>query len=414
MITDSTGPAPVDRLDGIASYLSKGSRTGNVRVLYLTEEEISFTDALVRGGAIHVRNVVERLWERGIETFLVDWNDSPEREYQFSVNPQTRFVAGALRTMLRAIEVGRLNDIDVIVSKTRKTYLPGLAAARRLDVPHVVHVGSSLDRPTSGLDGRLNMASFRARLRVPHDGYFVVCRYIADQLRARGIDDERIYNVKNAVDNERFHPSEIPEPLDAKFREQIDQFDDDQFRLGFIGGLQTYKGLGDLVAALDRTATDLAVIVAGNGDQRDQIEEQIGMAGTFLGSVPYEQVPALYNEFDAFVLPSHTEGLPRVVLEAQATATPIVATRVGGVPEVITDGETGLLCDVQDPDCLADCIDRLATDPDLRETLARQGRDAVVESWGWSQLYDRYETALGEVVNRKSTERLAGDQSRGR
>lgn len=369
-----------------------------MRVCYLTEERIRFTDALVRGGAIHVRNVVEGLWDRGIDTYLVDWNETPQREFQFSVDPQTRFAAGALLTTLRAVEVGREHDVDVIVSKTRKTYLAGWAAARRLKVPHVAHVGSSLDRPTASLFDRLDMASLRTRLRALHDGYFVVCEFIAAQLRDRGVDADRIYDVKNAVDTERFHPTGVPEPLADDFQRRLDAIDGDRLTLGYVGGLQPYKGLGDLVDALDLTESDPAVVVAGDGPARNDLETRFGDAGTFLGSVPYEQVPALYHEFDVFVLPSHTEGLPRVVLEAQATATPIVATRVGGVPEVIDDGVTGLLCDVQDPDGLANAIDGLTTDDDWRERLGTAGRQAVETAYSWGALYDRYERFLREVV----------------
>lgn len=372
-----------------------------MRVLLLTEERISFTDALTRGGAIHVRNVARGLGERGHDVILIDWNPEPERPWQLSVSPRTRFVDGPLRTFARAVAVGRTTDLDAIVSKTRKTYLPGLCAARRLGVPHVVHVGSSLDRPRAGVLDRVNMASFESRLRAPHDGYFVVCDHIAAQLRDRGVADDRIYDVKNAVDTDRFHPDRIPTDLDDAVGGQLPDGDDGTLRLGYVGGLQPYKGLGDLAAAMDDVAADCHLLVAGDGPARDRLERRFGDAATFLGAVPYEQVPALYHEFDAFVLPSHTEGLPRVVLEAQATATPVVATRVGGVPEVIEDGETGLLCEPRDPGSLAGAIGRLADDPPLRERLAENGRSAVEASYSWDALYERYEEYLTAVVGRE-------------
>lgn len=371
-----------------------------MRVCYLTEEAISFSDALVRGGAIHVRNVVEGLRDRGIETYLVDWNDTPEREFQFSIQPRSRFVAGALLTTRQAVDVGRRNDVDVVVSKTRKTYLPGWVAAQRLGVPHIVHVGSSLDPPTGGFGDRLSIASFRARLGISHDGYLVVCDHIGEQLRNRGVDDDRIFDVKNAVDTDRFHPETVPTELVDDIQRQVDGVADDRFRLGFIGGLQPYKGLDDLATALKRTESKPAVIVAGDGPHRDRLEDRFGGSGTFLGSVPYAQVPALYHEFDAFVLPSHTEGLPRVVLEAQATGTPVIATRVGGVPEVITHGETGLLCDVGDTDGLARLVDRLAIDDSEREKLGTAGRETVESAYSWEVLYDRYEQYLTGVLDR--------------
>lgn len=370
-----------------------------MRVLYLTEEEIRFEGTLVRGGAIHVRNVVEGLSARGTEVFLVDWNGTPERDGQCSVDPPTRFVVGPLLTTRRAVAVGRRIDVDVVVSKTHRTYLPGWVAARRLDVPHVVHVGSSLDRPTAGPADRASRLSFGLRLRAPHDGYFVVCRDVADQLRARGVDADRIYDVRNAVDTDRFHPTTVPEPLDESFRGRLDRIDEDRFRLGFVGGLQPYKGLTDLAAALDAMETDPVVVVAGSGPERERLEGRFDAAGVFLGPVPYDQIPALYHEFDAFVLPSHTEGLPRVVLEAHATATPVVATRVGGVPEVVTDGETGLLCEPRRPAALASTLDRLASGDVDRERLGREGRAAVESAFSWEDMYDRYERYLGQVVD---------------
>jgi glycosyltransferase involved in cell wall biosynthesis len=368
-----------------------------MRILFLTEERISFSEPLVRGGAIHVRNVVEGLRDRGHDVFLLDWNGRPERPFQLSVDPRSRFVEGAIRTARRASTACRQRDIDVVVSKTRKTYLPGLLAARRRGVPHVVHVGSSLDRPVAGILDRLDMASFVARLRAPHDGYFVVCEHIASQLSARRIDRSRIFDVKNAVDTGRFHPDRTPIPLDDRFRRRLDETVPGTIRLGYVGGLHAYKGLDDFADALSRIGADCSVVIAGDGPERGRLERLFGDDAVFLGSVPYEQVPALYHAMDVFVLPSHTEGLPRVILEAQATATPPVATRVGGVSEVIDDGETGLLCAPNHPQVLAEAIGRLASDPDLRERIGAAARSRVASRYSWERLYDRYESYLGEV-----------------
>jgi glycosyltransferase involved in cell wall biosynthesis len=368
-----------------------------MRILFLTEEQISFSEPLVRGGAIHVRNVVEGLRERGHDVSLLDWNDAPERPFQSSVTPRTRFVDGPLRTAWRAVEVGRKNDVDVLVSKTRKTYLPGLVAARRLGVPHVVHVGSSLDRPDAGLFDRVNMASFVARLRAPHDGYFVVCDHIAAHLIDLGVPQSRIFNVRNAVDTERFHPEHIPTPLSRGSAERID---DDWIgvTVGYIGGLYGYKGVYDLLRAVRRCDVPIRVLVAGDGPERHKLEQAFGEDAYFLGSVPYEQIPSVYHEIDVFVLPSHTEGLPRVILEAQATATPVVGTKVGGVPEIVTDEETGLLCAPKNPTQLAKALERIATDGQLRCRLAETGREQVVHSFTWEELYGHYEAALESVT----------------
>jgi len=373
------------------------------RVLYLTEEPIRFSEPMVRGGAIHVRNVVEGLRDRGHEVALVDWNERPDRPFQHSLSPRSRFVDGAVRTALRAAAVGSRRQSEVVVSKTRKTYLPGLLAARRLGVPHVAHVGSSLE-PRAGLGNRLSAASFSLRLRAPHDAYFVVCDAIAAELRARGVGGD-VYDVKNAVDTDRFAPVPTDGDAVARFRQRhAESVGETDLTLGFVGGLHDYKGVFDLADAMAGCAADASLLIAGDGPARDELASRLGADATFLGAVPYEDIPAVYHAMDAFVLPSHTEGLPRVVLEAQATGTPVVATRVGGVPEVIDDGETGLLVDPRDPAGLSDAIDRLAADRDERARLGDAGRAAVEESYAWDALYDRYERFLAAIVADDATE----------
>ncbi|GAB3687922.1 glycosyltransferase family 4 protein [Salinarchaeum chitinilyticum] len=366
-----------------------------MRVLYLTEEPISFTDAMVRGGAIHVRNVVEGLRERGHEVHLVDWNDSPERPFQHSIQPKTRFVDGPLRTTRRAIEVARAEDVDVIVSKTRKTYLAGLVAARRVGVPHVAHVGALPEATGGSLFDRLDAASFRTRLRAPHDGYFVVCEAIATVLTELGVAADRIYDVKNAVDMDVFSPgaaSDHPTWL----QNAVDDAGD-SFVLGYVGGLHEYKGVRDIPLAIEQSEADIQLLVAGGGPERERLADELGDQGTFLGSVPYDAMPAVYDVMDALVLPSYTEGLPRVVLEAQAMEVPVIASRVGGVPEVVDDGETGMLYEPGNVAELGNALEELASNPDRCRSIGRTGRGSVVDQWSWEQLYDRYERYLEQV-----------------
>ena len=150
---------------------------------------------------------------------------------------------------------------------------------------------------------------------------------------------------------------------------------------------------------LQRVSDELdAAAELAAGDERDRLERKFDDSVTFLGSVPYEQVPALYHQFDGFVLPSHTEGLPRVLLEAQATGTPVIATAVGGVPDVIEDGDTGLLTPPKNPAALATTIEELVDDESLQHRLATRGRAAVVNTYSWDQMFDRYEHSLSSLL----------------
>ncbi|RLM57139.1 glycosyltransferase family 1 protein [Halobellus sp. Atlit-31R] len=365
-----------------------------MRILFVTEEPIRFSGTMVRGGQIHVRNVVSGLRERGHEVSLVDWNAEPDRPFQYSLTPRCRFVDGPSRTLRRVIDVGNSIDPDVIVSKTRKVYLPGLLATRVLGVPHVAHVGSSLNPPTNGFVDRLDARSFATRLRAPHDAYFVVCDAIGDEIRRRGVDSERLYDVRNAVDTTRFVPDpdvDLPETI----HERIEAVNGPI--LGFVGGLVDYKGVFDLADAIERADSEPTVIVAGDGPACDRFERALGEQGIFLGSVDYESMPAVYSAIDALVLPSHTEGLPRVVLEAGAAGRPVVATAVGGVPTVVQDGNTGLLCPPREPAALASSIDELFLERSPAE-LGRRARELIVDEYTWEAQYDRYESFLEDVI----------------
>lgn len=365
-----------------------------MRILFVTEEPIRFSGTMVRGGQIHVRNVVEGLRDLGHDVHLIDWNTEPDRPYQHSMTPRSRFVDGAVRTFQQVVQIGRAADIDVIVSKTRKVYLPGLAATRILGIPHVAHVGSSPARPTSGIVDRLDAASFASRLRAPHDAYFVVCKALGDDLQSKGVDKTRIYDVRNAVDTARF----VTEPeaeLSVSTREEITNAK--RPLLGFVGGITGYKGVFDLADAVKRTDTEPTVVVAGDGPARERFEQVLSDQGLFLDSVAYEQMPAVYAAIDALVLPSHTEGLPRVLLEAGAASRPSIATSVGGVPEFIRDGVTGLLCPTRQPSALAACIDDLFTERDPAE-MGRRARELVTGEYTWEAQYNRYDAFLRDVV----------------
>lgn len=373
-----------------------------MRILFVSEERIEFSGAMIRGGQIHVRNVVQGLRNRGHEVKLVDWNPAPDRPFQESIAPRTRFVEGPIRTYQKLRRVGRSFEPDVIISKTRKVYLPGLAASKTLDIPHVVHVGSSLDPPTRGVIEWLDAGSFATRLRAPHDAYLVVCNTIGDELRRRGIDSAGIYNVRNAVDATRFTPDSEAE-LYTEDASRLSQLTGPT--LGYVGGLVDYKGVFDLATAVDRAKTDPTVVLAGDGPARKKLARKLGDKGLFLGSVAYDRMPAVYAAIDALVLPSHTEGLPRVILEAGAAGRPVVATRVGGVPEVIVDGETGLLCPPRTPDRFATRIDELFSERDPI-AMGAAARERIVDEYTWEAQYERYERFLRAIINRPQADEI--------
>ena len=151
-------------------------------------------------------------------------------------------------------------------------------------------------------------------------------------------------------------------------------------RILFVGRLHRQKGLGDLIRALAilrrrRIACELRIV--GEGPQRVAIREVLARTGLEdrVDLVGFRSdVEAEYVEADLLCLPSRWEGMPNVVLEAMASARAVVATAVGGSPELVESGQTGLLVPPHDPEALAQGLEQLILDPGLRVRMGEAGR----------------------------------------
>lgn len=174
--------------------------------------------------------------------------------------------------------------------------------------------------------------------------------------------------------------------------------------IGTVGNLFAVKGQTYLLKACKAVAgafPDFVLLVAGEGEQLGPLEKEasdLGIAGNvrFLGF--RDDVPSLLQAMEVFVLPSLSEGLPLSVLEALALQKPVVATNVGGIPEIVEDGVTGYLVPPEDPEALADRILRLLRDPRLAAGMGRAGRNRVEEAFGLEQMIRNYQSLYDGVL----------------
>src|SRR5437588_377387 len=143
----------------------------------------------------------------------------------------------------------------------------------------------------------------------------------------------------------------------------------------FVGRLSPEKGIGELVAA----TKGMSLVVAGDGPLRHLLPGALGF-------VPHEELGDLYDRAAVVVCPSYREGLPLCVLEAMAHGRPVVASAVGGIPELVEDGVTGYLVEPGDVGGLRAAIERLLADPALRRRLGRAGRARVAERCSWEHV----------------------------
>jgi len=161
--------------------------------------------------------------------------------------------------------------------------------------------------------------------------------------------------------------------------------DDGEFRVVTVGRLVELKDHAAVLTALAtlrKAVPGSCLLVVGEGSERGTLETlarslAISDSVTFTGEVPHGRVLDILAGCDIFVLASHSEGMPNAVLEAMAAGLAVVATSVGGVPELSRDGETGILVPPGDRVALAEALATLAADPELRARLGAAARQAI-------------------------------------
>jgi glycosyltransferase involved in cell wall biosynthesis len=168
--------------------------------------------------------------------------------------------------------------------------------------------------------------------------------------------------------------------------------------LAFAGRITRAKSLETALDAL-RRLDDVTLLIAGDGEERARLESVAGENVRFLGAMGRDDVLELFAASDAALLSSSWENFPHALVEALAVGAPVIATRVGGVPEIVDDGVNGLLVPRGDPEALADAIRRFFGDPALRERL-RAAAAPSVERFSQEAVLDRLEDALERAASK--------------
>jgi glycosyltransferase involved in cell wall biosynthesis len=212
-----------------------------------------------------------------------------------------------------------------------------------------------------------------------------VSKYSAEKIaQFYGVDKTKIRIVPNGVDPQKFKPVEDDEQTKRRIGIENKQC------VLFVGRLIPRKGLPFLIEAakhIVKESSETAFVIVGNGPLKNHLisyleKMKLSNNFVFLGDVPENMLTALYNCADVFAFPSIQEGLGIALLEAQATAKPVVAFNIGGVNEAVLDKETGLLVKPSSRE-LADVILKLLADRPLRERMGRKGRAFVSSNFSW-------------------------------
>jgi glycosyltransferase involved in cell wall biosynthesis len=277
---------------------------------------------------------------------------------------------------------------EVLCCHGYKSNLLGRIAARRLKIPVV-----AVARGWTG-------ESFKVRLYERLDRFHlrwmdhVVCvsEAQAERVRRAGVRAERISVIYNAIDASRFQES------DPRYRSKLLRYfrQPRTFLIGAAGRFSPEKGFDVLVRAAERVLrehTSAGFVLFGDGPERARLQQRINATGLgqhFILAGFRADLDRFLPHFDLLVLPSYTEGMPNIVLEAFAAGVPVVATAVGGTPEVVDDGVSGYLVPPGDAETMAKSIGEALENADLLPELGRNGRLCVQERFGFANQAEQY------------------------
>jgi glycosyltransferase involved in cell wall biosynthesis len=364
----------------------------------------------VGGPASHAPELADFLIRRGHRVEVVTTADVGPAASGFPIHWVSRGLPRGVRHAAVAGFVarhGRASDVVYATSMLGRASL-GASVARRPVVAKLVADEAYERARRFGLfDGDLDQfqrfdggprvrALRRARnaalRRVDH----LVCPsvYLASLAFRWGVPMDRVTVVPNAAPTLQ----SLPERKKARAR-----FDVDGPTLAFAGRITRQKALVVALEALGRV-DEVSLLVAGDGPDAPQVQREASSRGLdgrvrFLGALGRDDVLALFRAADASLLSSSWENFPHTVVEALAVGTPVVATAVGGVPELVRDGENGLLVPPGNADALAGAIRRIVDEPDLRERLAQAAARSVAHL-RTEELYARLEEILAAAAAR--------------
>jgi glycosyltransferase involved in cell wall biosynthesis len=349
------------------------------------------------GGPYHVHAMSRDQAARGHDVTVLTVGERGEAErdgYRVVRRPATVSALGNDISVGVARYLRRHADaFDVVHAHSHLYFSTNLAAVvRRLGGPPLAvtnHGLYSQTAPEAVFDTYLRTAG-----RWTFDRAEVVfCYTEADRERLRGVGvTAPVEVVPNGIDTSRFTPD----------GPTSDRLPDGEPVVLFVGRLVEGKRPGDAVAALDRlreTHPDARLVVCGDGPLREELgdevaERDLSSAVTFLGHVPYDEMPAVYRGADALVLPSRAEGLPRTVLEALASGVPAVVSDLEQVAPVVEG--VGRTVPVGDVEGFATALRSVLDGTD------REPRTAVVDDHDWSSTVAQTTATLEHVADRNS------------
>lgn len=363
------------------------------------------------GPASHAPELAGFLRERGHEVAVVTTASAAPAGETYPVHWVPRRLPAGARHLATVFCIGRraaAADVVYATSMTRRAALGAALARRPLVLKLTADEAYERERRSGRFDGDLDaFQHHRGGLRVAFlratrnwavrsaRHVLTPSAYLRELVVGWGIPAERVSVSPNPA-------PEVPALRQLPPRQELRaELGLEGPTLAFAGRLMAAKALDVALSAL-ALAPAVALVIVGDGPDRAALERQrdalaLGGRVRFLGGLSRDGVLRVFRAADAVLLSSRWENFPHVVVEALAVGTPVIASAVGGVPEVVRDGENGLLVPAGDPEALAVAIRRLLGDDELRARLAAAAAPSV-ESYSAERLLGQIEAELEKAA----------------
>ena len=234
------------------------------------------------------------------------------------------------------------------------------------------------------------------------DAVQAISNYLADWAKRMGTNVP-IEVVPNGVDIEKFQISDFRFQIETKKKvRQLLHIPEDVKVVITVSRLVKKNAVGDLIEAIKLLPDNVHLLVAGTGVLGHALKNLahalgVGTRVHFLGNIENNDLPRYLWASDVFCRPSRSEGLGIAFLEAMAAGVPVVATRVGGIPDFLNDGETGVFCNVGDPRDIAEKIQKVLSDSALVEKFRTNGSRCIREKYMWDDIAARMHNIFDSV-----------------
>src|ERR1700731_2290527 len=374
-----------------------------MRVAMMTRE---YPPEVYGGAGVHVTQLVAQL--RHLCEVDVHCMGAPRPGvFVHQPDPALKGANPALSTLSADLNmVNGASDATVVHSHTWYTGLAGHLAALLYGIPHVL-TAHSLEplRPWKAeqLGGGYRVSSWVERTAIEAaDAVIAVSSGMREDVLSTygALDPARVHVVRNGIDTEVWYPT-APTPGESVLEEL--GVDREKPLVAFVGRIPRQKGVAHLVAAAHRFPPDLQLVLCAGAPDTPEIAAEVTDAVQNLSRertgvfwvremLPIGKIREILSAATVFVCPSVYEPLGIVNLEAMACATAVVASDVGGIPEVVTDGITGSLVryDPDDPTdfqaALAEAVNELVADPDRAKRYGEAGRQRCTEDFSWAHV----------------------------